>query len=112
MLKVKGVKPSHREKKRYIVYEAKSTAPMQQVQTQLVTKLQEMLGIFMSSQAGIVPVTTNTKEKRGILRVNHTAVDYIKSCFVLMNELENKSVRVQSLFVSGMLNKAKTAMNS
>ncbi len=107
MLKTKALRPSWREKKRYIVYEVQgSTQPMNRLQEQLVQKLKDLLGVFLASQAGIMPV--KYEGKRGILKVNHTAVDHIKACFVLITTLAKEQVTIQSINVSGVLKQAKT----
>lgn len=102
MLKTKALKPSHREKKRYIVYELSKALPSQQ--KHLVAKLELLLGVFMSAQAGIMPL--KFLGNRGLLRVNHTAVDYVKACFTMIHELNGTPVTVHSVIVSGMINKA------
>lgn len=110
MLKTKALKPSHREKKRYIVYELEERKVTLSVQKQLVAKLEQLLGVFMSAQAGILPV--KFENHRGILRVNHTAVDYIKSCFVLIQELGDKPATFRSISVSGILKKAQAHLQT
>lgn len=104
MLHTKALKPSHREKKRYIVYEVHTELDMPKVQKALVDKLTELLGVFMAAQAGILPVKFS--HNRGIIRVNHTAVDYIKACFVMITELAGQPVQLKSVVVSGVLKKA------
>ena len=107
MLKTKALRPSWREKKRYIVYEVQgSTQPMNRLQEQLIQKLKELLGVFIASQAGIMPV--KHEGRKGILKVNYTAVDYIKACFVLITTLAQEQVAIRSINVSGILKQAKT----
>lgn len=109
MFKIKPLKPALREKKRYIVYEIHTTknTSMHVLQEQLMNKVQELLGVFLASKAGILPIKYNQKTKRGILRVNHTTVDYIRSCFVLITTLGTTPVQIQTKGVSGILKKAK-----
>lgn len=108
MLQTKALKPSHREKKRYIVYEVSNSSNMFHTQQALVKRLEQLLGIFMSAQAGIMPLTFSNN--RGILRVNHTAVDYIKACFTMIDELAEKPLQIKSILVSGVINKAKSQL--
>ena len=110
MLSIKPLRPAHREKKRYIVYEAEfeeGTFNIYSFQEHLVAKIKELLGVFESAQAGILPVKVDKEQHKGILRVNNKMVDKVRSCFVLINELERKPVRVSTTRVSGVLKKAK-----
>jgi len=109
MLKIKPLRPSLREKKRYIVYEVTTEQPssMHTLQHELIKKIHELLGVFMASSAGIMPIKYDQEKKRGILRVNHTAVDHIRSCFVLIDQLQGAPVSLHTRGVSGILKKAK-----
>jgi RNase P/RNase MRP subunit POP5 len=111
MLQTKALRPSHREKKRYIVYEVQPQCDMHKLQKELIDELHTLLGVFMSAQAGILPVTVNQSTQRGVLRVNHTAVDHIKACFVMISHLQKQSVQLRSITVSGVLKKAKLKLN-
>ncbi len=111
MLKLKALKPALREKKRYIVYqlEAADNKPVKMFSYQqaLVEKLHELLGVFNAAHAGILPLKFENTTQRGILRVNHTAVDSVRSCFVLIDELNETPIRVSTQGVSGIMKKAK-----
>ncbi|MFP4118695.1 MAG: Rpp14/Pop5 family protein [Candidatus Woesearchaeota archaeon] len=111
MLKTKPLRPAFREKKRYLVYKADSFADngisMYAVQQSLVSTLTDMLGVFDGAAAGILPIKFDKKSNKGIIRVNHTAVDRVRACFALISELEGVPVRITSVGVSGILKKAK-----
>ena len=109
MLGLKALKPSLREKKRYLVYEieANSKIDMFKMQQALVKKLNELLGVFDAARAGILPLKIDKENNRGILRTNHTAVERIRACFVLIDSLEGKKVQIKTLGVSGIIKKAK-----
>ena len=109
MLKIKPLKPALREKKRYVVYkvEAAQALDMHTAQEDIITQLQAYLGVFQSASAGIMPIKYNKQKQQGILRVNHTAVDLVKSCFVMITKINNKQASVRTLGVSGILKKAK-----
>lgn len=109
MLKTKPLRPAHREKKRYVVYEVSADQPlnMYSVQKDIIDQIHSLLGVFLSSTAGVMPLKFDTDSMRGILRVNHTAVDYIKSCFVLIKSIQDHPVSIKSLGVSGIMKKAK-----
>ena len=107
MIKLKGLKPSLREKKRYIVYEVTSTSKidMKSFQDELIKKITLLLGVF--TPAGLLPIKFDNKSKRGIIRVNHTAVDQVRSCFVLIDTVNDIPVTINTVGVSGILKKAK-----
>lgn len=107
MIKLKGLKPSLKEKKRYLVYEVKSlhSLNMKSFQDDLIKRINELLGVFMP--AGILPIKFDAKTKKGIIRVNNTALDYVRSTFVLIEEINNTQVTINTIGVSGILKKAK-----
>lgn len=106
MLSLKALKPTKREKKRYIVYQIE-TDIKKSIQEKLLIKLKENLGIFSSAKAGIIPIQFDNKTKIGIMRVNHKMVDEIRANFVLISKIDNENIFVKTLGVSGILKKAK-----
>jgi ribonuclease P/MRP protein subunit POP5 len=107
MIKLKGLKPSLREKKRYIVYQviSEEDIKMHPFQDALIKEINLMLGIFI--QGGLLPIKYDNKSKKGIIRVNHTIVDKVRTCFVLIKSIDNISVSINTIGVSGILKKAK-----
>jgi ribonuclease P/MRP protein subunit POP5 len=109
MLKLKPLRPSLREKKRYLVYQVQGaqTISMYELQKNLIEQLNTMLGVFDSASAGIMPIKYDSVTKKGILRLNHTAVQKVQACFVLITHLKKEPVHIKSCGVSGILKKAK-----
>jgi len=109
MLKIKPLRPTLREKKRYIVYQVDSDfdIKMYDAQKDLLDQIHKLLGVFQASKAGIMPLKFDEKTHRGIIRVNNTAVNLIKSCFVMIKSIKDKPVCIHSIGVSGILKKAK-----
>ena len=109
MLSIKALKPSHREKKRYLVYEISGLdkESMFSVQTAIVKKLNEMLGIYDSATAGIQPLKYNQEKRRGLIRVNNKMVDKVKGCFALLTKINDQESQIKSVGVSGSMKKAK-----
>lgn len=107
MIKLKGLKPSLREKKRYLVYQVHTTSKidMKQFQDDLIKKITLLLGVF--TPAGLLPIKFNAKTKKGMIRVNHTAVDRVRSTFVLIDNINDIPVSINTIGVSGILKKAK-----
>lgn len=104
------MRPAHREKKRYIVYEvqSKDSLDLFKLQEQLVAKLKEMLGVFDGAQAGLMPIKIDKEQHKGIIRVSHNMVDKVRACFVLIKELDGHTVSISTKRVSGILKKAKS----
>lgn len=109
MLRIKPLRPSLREKKRYLVYQVLEAddVRMPVLHKALVTKVNELLGVFDAANAGILPLECDEKSRQGILRMNHTAVQRVRACFVLIDSLKGTSVQITSLGTSGILKKAK-----
>ena len=107
-MNIKPLKPTLREKKRYIVYEIDTddSLNMFEIQKDLLNQISKLLGVFHLAEAGILPIKVDDKTKRGIIKVNHKFVDRIKACFVMIKELNNKEIIIKSLGVSGILKKA------
>ncbi len=110
MLNGKPLRPSLREKKRYLVYEADSEEPIKDFfafQNKVVQEINKLLGVFDASAAGVQSLKTHKDKPRGILRVNHKYVDKIRSCFVLISSIGGQDVRLRTVGVSGIIKKAK-----
>ena len=109
MLRIKPLRPSLREKKRYLVYQISGAddISMPSLQHALVKRVNELLGVFDAANAGILPLQCDLKSRQGILRMNHTVVQRVRACFVLIDSLKNQSVQITSLGTSGILKKAK-----
>lgn len=105
--KVNPLKPSMREKKRYMAYEIISTQLVKQADQALIRKIKELLGVFSASKAGVMNVKYNSKSQKGVLRVDRKFVDYVRSCFVMIKNLNDQEVLIRTIRVSGMVNKAK-----
>jgi len=106
--KINPLKPSMREKKRYIAYEIMSDKPLNRnADKVLVGKIKALLGVFSSGKAGVMSVKYNSDKQTGILRINRRFVDHIRSCFVMIKNLNDEEVLVRTIRVSGMLKKVK-----
>ena len=106
--KINRLKPANREKKRYIAYEIISEKALDNDGDNiLISNIKGLLGVFLTADAGIIKIKYDSKKQRGVFKVNHKFVDYIRSCFVMIKELNNKKVLIRTLGVSGMVNKAK-----
>jgi ribonuclease P/MRP protein subunit POP5 len=114
MLSLKALKPTLRERKRYLVYQIDIDSrdkdvkkELKNFQTLIIDKLKLNLGIFSSAKAGILPIYFDSERFIGILRVNNKMIDEIRANFVLITELNKVPVCIKTLGVSGILKKAK-----
>ncbi len=67
--------------------------------------IRRFIGELGMGKAG-VSILRNEGQK-GILRVNHDYVDEVKTALALVNNYNNKDVRIESIKVSGVLKKLK-----
>jgi len=113
MAKLKPILPSLREKKRYLAFEVLSKNKIKSYSSVSKAVWQGMLsfnGTRGAAQAGmlLMPEKYNDKMQRGMIRVNHKAVDALKGSLVLVQDIDNTPSIVRSLGVSGSLKKATT----
>ena len=97
MMKMKRLLPSLREKKRYIVFEAKVS------KMAIDNALKEFLGILGMSKVNPLVMEDKFKNNKGIIRINHAYKDEVITALSLI-----KGLKVIS--VSGILKKAEERM--
>jgi ribonuclease P/MRP protein subunit POP5 len=109
--KVNALRPSMRDKKRYIAFEILSDRPLgYDADKKLICKINELLGVFQASKAGILRVKYDAKTQSGLFKVDRSFVDYARAAFVMIKSLDGVKVAVHTLRVSGMLNKAASEL--
>ncbi|MEK6807639.1 MAG: Rpp14/Pop5 family protein [Nanoarchaeota archaeon] len=69
----------------------------------------QFLGELGMARAGIqfLEDTWNEKDSTGIIRVSHKYVDEVKAALALVKEFEGKKITINSIKVSGEINKLK-----
>lgn len=104
---MKPILPSLREKKRYISYEIIAEKPIKReaIIGALNQGLLRFLGEFGSAKAGIMFI--ENKENKGILKVNNTMVDQVKSGLILIKDINSEKVIIKTTKVSGTLAKLR-----
>ena len=103
VMKIKPLLPSLRERKRYILYTVKGTDFIEK--EFLYQMIKQFLGELGMSKAG-VNILGNSSIK-GIIRVNHDYVNEVKTALALINNYNNKDIKVESIKVSGVIKKVK-----
>ncbi len=109
---IKGLLPSLREKKRYVVCEVLSEKPMtdrKPITSSILSTFLSLFGEATLAKAGIQTINEyNAETQRVILRIAHTAVQQLKSALILVRTIGGQPVIVRSVAVSGILKKAKS----
>jgi len=104
-------KPTLREKKRYIAFEAISEAMLNfdDVAKEIKMALTRLVGETGTAKAGLM-FLPDWKNNKGIIRISRNAVIETKSALALIKEIKQQKVIIRSICTSGMLNKARKAI--
>ena len=107
-MKLKPLMPSLREKKRYIGFEVKTKEKItfSEAKKAIEDKMKEFIGTLGMANAGMI-FLKDWKDNKGIVRVNTKFVDHTKAGMALIKEVNEKKAKVQSLAVSGIINKIR-----
>ncbi len=110
-MKIKPILPSLREKKRYLVFEIISKnkiTDFAMVSNAIVNNTLSFLGELGTAKAGINMLRDkfDTASSRGIIRVNNSYVDSLRSALSLISNFNGEQAIVRSVGVSGILKKA------
>lgn len=105
--------PTLKEKKRYLVYEVSQNIASH---NEIVAQANSLLGVFEGAKAGLQLITF--KNNKGIIRVSTKYADKLKLCLALIDTLakpanpEKNQVSIKTIYLSGLLNKAKQKINT
>ncbi len=111
------LKPSHREKKRYVVYKIeldsvnnkKDNINMKEINREVERELIRFLGIWEGAKAGIIRVIS--KENKGIIRTTTKSLEKVKATLGIIKRIKDMNARIDVIYVSGTLKKAKAMLN-
>jgi len=105
---MKRILPSSRQKKRYLVYEIISEAPLkfEDVKRSINNSLVNFLGVNCIAKVNpiLIPLFDG---KIGIIKINNNHLDEVKLALMLIKDINNKKVIFKNIYVSGILKKAK-----
>jgi ribonuclease P/MRP protein subunit POP5 len=100
-----------REKKRYLAYEviADHALAYNDIATAIHETMDRWLGEVQMAHAGIMILdeTWNQETQRGLIRINHNYLDYVKSGLLFVDKIDSTPVLVKSVGASGIIKKAK-----
>ena len=103
MNKIKILLSSLRERKRYIDYRVKGASNIEK--EYLYSMIKRFIGELGMGRAGVRILKND--ETKGIIRVNHNYVDEVKTALALINNYNDKEIKVECVRVSGVLKKLK-----
>jgi ribonuclease P/MRP protein subunit POP5 len=105
------IKPSKREKKRYIVFEIVSIEKpeFKDVKDAILSACLKYLGEFGYTKSRIYVIENlySKEKRRGMLRVTNKSIEGIKSVLGMIKKINNQDITLRLLGISGILKKAK-----
>ena len=109
MAKLKPLKPSLKEKKRYLVFEldTKDNINSSDLFSSIEKACLDFMGILHFAKAGVIILQNQYENNKGIIKVNNRYVDYAKASMMLIKDINGQKVNVRVIGVSGILKKAK-----
>lgn len=111
-MKIKPIKPALKTKKRYLAFEIISKEKITDfnlISSEIWAKTSSYLGEKELAQAHMVVLkdTWNENSQKGIIKINHTYVDKLKSALCLLDSINKIPAILTTRGVSGILKKAK-----
>ena len=107
---MKSLLPVLRESNRYVIFEiiSKKQLNNKEVKKSLEKEILGFLGMLEFAKSSFKLI--NFQKNRGIIKVNRKYLSKIKAALVLINNMEKEKIAVKSLYVSGILKKAKSRL--
>ena len=110
--KIKVLRPTLKEKKRYLVYDAnyfgKRVADYIKFKQKVSESFLRLFGDVGYGEAGVMFVKGNGR--KGVIRSNRQYVDHVKTALMMLKKVESSDVAVRCVGVSGTLDKAEKIM--
>jgi len=109
MARLKPLRPTLKEKKRYVVFEVISVKALEpkELFDAINKQCLEFMGTLHFGKAGILILKNQLSKDQGVIRVNHKYVDFLRASLMLINEINKKKVNINVKGVSGILKKAR-----
>jgi ribonuclease P/MRP protein subunit POP5 len=111
-MKLKPILPSLKEKKRYVVFEIISKSRIKAFSA--ISKAIYASSLSFAGDHGVarmglqvLPEKFDADEQKGMLRVSADMLDELKASLALIEDIEGEPCAIQSIGVSGILNKAE-----
>ncbi len=109
IIRIKPISPSLREKKRYLTYEiiSQNKLSFNEAKSSIDSANLRFLGELSMAKYGIIHLDELYHENKGVLKVNHKYVNELKTSLALIRQINNDKVIVNTINISGMINKSK-----
>ena len=108
--KIKPLRPSLREKKRYVVFQVISRQPVtaQQAADTIMSACRAFLGEIGMSKAGIIILHDKWQpaSQKGVLRVSHREIGNVRAALMMVKSIDNREAIITTRGMSGILKKA------
>ncbi len=106
------IKPSHREKKRYVKFVIlPENARIKEIDVEkaILKECHNFLGDYGMAKAGVqfLREKFNKEKKEGIIRVNNKYVDELKVSLGLIKKINNQEITIHIPKVSGIIKKLR-----
>ncbi len=111
---IKGLAPSLREKKRYVVFEVlseKSISDRTAINKAIIGSFLQMHGEATLAKAGLLTLPDfDEKTQRVIMRTSTKTVNDLSTAAMLVKEINKQKVIIQTVGVSGVLKKVRACL--
>lgn len=109
-MKLKPLLPTLKEKKRYVAFEIISEQKFTFLDAAkaITNSILDTCGTINAASMGVNIISDTYKSNKGLIRVSHTGVDFLKASLCFCTQINSTPVIVRSLGISGILNKAQT----
>ena len=101
--------PTLRDRKRYLAFKIISRGRITNVEAlkrAIFTAFTDLHGSIAAGEAGIIMLENHFSNNKGILRVNHTHTDQLKSAMAFVTDVGDQEVIMATVGISGILKKA------
>ncbi|MBI5064841.1 hypothetical protein HZA97_01265 [Candidatus Woesearchaeota archaeon] len=112
MNKIKALKPSLKEKKRYLVFEMSSKQKIKafrNVSKAIQYSYKELFGEIGLGEAGLIVLAEKYQEdnQRGVIKVGRKYLDHLRASLTFIQKIEEIETITQSIGASGSLKRAE-----
>ena len=111
MAKLNPIKPTMREKKRYICFRVNKDMPEIEVRKSILSRIKRYIGEKNYALARPQLVSKTYQKNKGIISCNNKQYLDVRFAITLTEKINDQTVKVEVPAVSGMINKAKEKLN-
>ncbi|MFH0862701.1 MAG: Rpp14/Pop5 family protein [Candidatus Altiarchaeota archaeon] len=105
----KMLKPTLRERNRYIAFEVASDSSFERkpVVDAIWSSLLRLFGEVGAAKTSLWVMDWEKAKKKGIIKVNHKSVQTIRQCMAQVREIDGRKASINTLTTSGTLKGAR-----